>query len=218
MQLEIPAVLSSLLLCAGCLLIFACKPTNKFANCTATADSYVIDTAIVYIRENRHLLSSIDYIIKERTIDRRMDVYNYLLQHIHYYQNAIDTDYNPIPLPEGTQVDFDYTCKHLRDTVLISDRDTIMGLPVLSAGGYELNQAKLYFAPLLPTTDPKYSLLMGRIVTLWDTPRFILVINESEDGYTVKGDYWDDGPTLYFPIEDDLLEQEYQRRYGQSGK
>ncbi len=153
------------------------------------------------------------YIAEMRVINRSLDAYMLLAID---YENSLTSKYNfNLPLPENVSIDYNYLIKHLKDTIHVVSVDSINGLAVLPIGESG-NDRHYVFSPLLATTSKEYFVVVAQLQKPRDPYRYLFILHRNKSIFKVIDYYFDDGPVNYVPPEEDLLEQEYQRLYGQN--
>lgn len=180
-------------------------------NCTELEDA--IKTVIDYkfSRKNRYYSAGEGIVLfKYALIDREFTGYMHILDE---YINGGE-GHRLIPLPQGIEIDYDNLVSSLKDTVLIPSLDSIGDLPVHMVSDRSRKKNTLAFSPLISTSDKDYFVIVVQQWRIQDPMWYIFILKEATSVFEVIDCVWDDGPVLYFPLEDDLLEQDYQRMYG----
>lgn len=152
-----------------------------------------------------------EYIANIRYLNRSLEAY--MVLSIDYSTGSVDK--SMLPLPAEVQIDYDHLIKHLRDTVQVLDVHSIRELPFRPIDQTS-EQNYFVFSPLILTTSKDLFVMVAQLQKSRDPYRYIFVLRSIDDEYYVEDYYFDDGPVLFIPPEEDLLELDYQRLYGQS--
>lgn len=205
--LRIPfGVIVVTLLCLGCRV----KDYAKREKDVSFTD---VEVLVSYWDSTRRRASFIDYISDKRYLDRSIDAYMYIALTYIDSKTKQGSSSKRVPLPDTIELDFDYLLRHLKDTIETDYRHGLLGLPV-KRFDWQDGKVKLRFSYPLPTTSPNHFVVVAQLDKPRDPHRMIFLLRRKASEYEVIDYYWEDGPMLYIPPEEDLLEQDYQRMYG----
>lgn len=150
-----------------------------------------------------------------RVFDRSMTGYMYVsLDFSEQYNKDYDS---PIPLPVEVEINYNYLVEKMRDSIQIPYQSNSIDLPFDLTRDRYLIDNTWTFSPQLRTTKEDIFVVVCERRRMQDSVWYIFVLKHTTLGFEVLDYIWDDGPVLHIPIEEDLLEQEYQRLYGQGG-
>lgn len=195
-----------------CLLVctMLCNCTNKHLALSErmSSESRDVEAILNFLRDNRWGFNGIDYVDRDRYLSRKMHAYMYVsAQYIDYLQGEMSNT-RTISLPDSIYLDFDYLLEHVQDTVVMRSVDSLGGLP-LRPGIDDRSRTYFHFSPKLPTTSPDHFVVAVQMDKPRDPYRYIFVLLRNGQDFSVLDYFWNDGPRMFIPLEEDLLMRDF---------